>query len=253
VTETATRWRSAAKRSTARAYSALGDRRAVPDFDWVLRLTGASPREVAETFAEVDELVPLETAIRAAYHEAGRPGFAQIRAPFELYALTRLRRPDHMVEVGVSSGVSSAHFLAALARNRHGRLHSIDLPTFQRGPQLAAGESMVAIPPGRSSGWTVPRRLRRRWDLRIGPSQQLLPRLVSELPGIDVFLHDDLHTPAHLAFELRTVRPRLTPGAVVMADNTVWTGASFPRFARAAGTRVRRRRRDDLVGLRWPS
>jgi Methyltransferase domain len=252
VTEAAARGRSAARRSTARAYAALGDRRAVPDFDWVRRLTGASVRDVAEAFAEADELVPLETAIRAAYREAGRPGFAQIRAPFELYALTRLRRPDHVVEAGVSSGVSSAHFLAALARNRHGRLHSIDLPTFQRGPHLASGESMVAIPPGRTSGWTVPRPLRRRWDLRIGPSQKLLPKLVAELPSVDLFLHDDLHTPRHLAFELRTVRPRLTPGSVVLADNTVWTGESFPRFARAAGVRVRRRRRDDLVGLRWP-
>jgi predicted O-methyltransferase YrrM len=80
----------------------------------------------------------------------------------------------------------------------------------------------------------------------------LLPRLAQELPSIDLFLHDDLHTPRHLAFELRTVRPHLTPGAVVMADNTVWTGASFPRFAQRAGVRVHRRRRDDLVGLRWP-
>jgi predicted O-methyltransferase YrrM len=249
---TAPNWRTVARRSTARAFAALGDRRAVPDLDWVARLTGASPREVAETIAEVEELVDLESSIRAAYRAAGRAMFAQIRAPFELYAITRLRRPTHVVEVGVSSGVSSAHFLAALARNRHGRLHSIDLPTFQRGPRLARGESPVAVPPGRSSGWTVPRRLRRRWDLRIGPSQRLLPQLVAELPSIDLFLHDDLHTPRHLAFELRTVRPRLTAGAVVMADNTVWTGTSFPRFAQSAGARVHRRRRDDLVGLRWP-
>jgi predicted O-methyltransferase YrrM len=252
VTDGGARWRAAARRSTARAYAALGDRRAVPDLDWVVRLTGASPREVAEAFAEADDLVPLETAIREAYRAAGRPTFAQIRAPFELYAITRLRRPDHVVEVGVSSGVSSAHFLAALARNRRGRLHSIDLPTFQRGHRLARGESPVAIPPGRKSGWTVPDRLRSRWDLRIGPSQRLLPPLARELPSIDVFLHDDLHTPRHLSFELRTVRPRLTPGAVVLADNTVWTGDAFPRFARVAGVRVRRRRRDDLVGLRWP-
>lgn len=248
----AARWRSAVRRSTARAYAALGDRRAVPDLDWVVRLTGASPREVSEVFAEVDSLVPLETAIHEAYRGAGRAGFAQIRAPFELYAITRLRRPDHVVEVGVSSGVSSAHFLAALARNRHGRLHSIDLPTFQRGVRLASGESPVAIPPGRTSGWTVPRRLRSRWDLRIGPSQRLLPTLIDELPSVGVFLHDDLHTPRHLAFELRTVEPRLSPRAVVLADNTVWTGAAFPRFAGHAGVPVRRRRRDDLVGLRWP-
>jgi hypothetical protein len=249
----APRWSAVVRRTTARARRALGDPRAVPDLGWVVRLTGASPSAAAEAIAEADELVPLEGAIRAAYQAAGRAGFAQIRAPFELYAITRLVRPDHVVEVGVSSGVSSSHFLAALARNRHGRLHSIDLPTFQRGPTLRHGESPVAIPPGRTSGWTVPATLRRRWDLRLGPSQRLLPRLVRELPSIGVFLHDDLHTPRHLAFELRTVRPRLAPGAVVLADNTVWTGEAFPAFARREGVHVCRRRRDDLVGLRWRS
>jgi len=235
---------------TARARAALGDRRATPSPEWIRRLTAASRAEVDEVLAEVEELVPVEEEIRAAHRAAGRPLYAQIRAPFELYAIVRLARPDHVVEVGVSSGVSSAHFLLALARNRHGRLHSIDRPTFQRGPVLAPGESMVAIPPGRTSGWAVPPRIRRNWDLRIGPSQELLPPLAASLPSIDVFLHDDLHTPAHLAFELRTIRPRLRSGSVVLADNTVWTGASFPRFARALGAPVVRRGRTDLVGLR---
>jgi hypothetical protein len=239
-------------RRTARAREALGDPRAVPDLGWVVRLTGASAHDAAEAIAETEGLVAMEASIRSAYRAAGRASFAQIRAPLELYAITRLTRPDHVVEVGVSSGVSSSHFLAALARNRHGKLHSIDLPTFQRGPRLARGESPVALPPGRTSGWTVPAALRKRWDLRIGPSQRLLPRLARELPSIGVFLHDDLHTPRHLAFELRTVRPKLAPGAVVLADNTTWTGESFPRFARREGTPVCRRRRDDLVGLRWP-
>jgi Methyltransferase domain len=243
----------AARRAAERATAELGDRRAIPDLGWVVELTGASPRAAAGAIAEVEELLPIEREVRAAYRAAGRASFAQIRAPFELYAMTRLLRPDHVVEVGVSSGVSSAHFLAALARNRHGRLHSIDLPTFQRGARLAPGESPVSIPPGRSTGWAVPQRLRGPWDLRIGPSQRLLPRLAGEVGSIGIFLHDDLHTPRHLAFELATVRPHLAPGAVVLADNTVWTGRSFPRFAQQLGVRSLRRRRSDLVGLRVPT
>ncbi|HYA54275.1 MAG TPA: hypothetical protein VEG42_01570, partial [Thermoplasmata archaeon] len=76
--------------------------------------------------------------------------------------------------------------------------------------------------------------------------------LVSELPSVGIFLHDSAHTPAHLTFELSTVRPKLRPGAVVLADNTVWTGAAFPRFARKVGASVARRGRSDLVGLRMP-
>jgi methyltransferase family protein len=235
-----------------RARRALGDRRASPNLPWLARLTGANRRTIGAVLEELEDLLPLEEEIRHLHIAAGRPHYAQIRAPFELYALTRILRPKHVIEAGVSSGVSSAHFLAALSRNRSGRLHSIDLPTLQRGPTLARGESPVSLPPGRSTGWAVPDRLRRHWDLRIGPSQKLLPKLVDELPSVDLFLHDDLHTPAHLTFELETLRPKLGPGAAVLADNTVWTGAAFPRFARTLGTPMVRRGRGDLVALRVP-
>jgi Methyltransferase domain len=236
----------------ARARRALGDRRANPDLRWLGRLTGASRRELEETLAEVGLLTAVEGEIRAAQLAAGRPGYAQIRAPFELYALVRLLRPDHVVETGVSSGVSSAHFLLGLRKNRHGQLHSIDWPTFQRGEILGPKESPVSIPPGRSSGWAIPARLKAGWDLRIGKSQVVLPKLIDELPSVGIFLHDDLHTPRHLRFELETLRPKLLGGAVVMADNTEWTGEAFPAFAKRLGVPYARRGRSDLVGLRVP-
>lgn len=242
-----------AQEAAARARRALGDRRATPSVAWIAELTGAHRREIGAVLAELEGLLPLEEEIRHRHLAGGRERYAQICAPFELYALTRLTRAERIVEVGVSSGVSSAHFLAALARNRKGRLHSIDLPVVQRGTALGRGESPVAVPRGRASGWAVPERLGARWDLRTGPSQELLPKLVRELDRIDLFLHDDLHTPAHLAFELATVRPKLRAGAIVLADNTSWTGEAFPRFAGSLGARVVRRGRGDLVGLRVPA
>jgi hypothetical protein len=115
---------------------------------------------------------------------------------------------------------------------------------------LAKGESPVSIPPGRTSGWAVPAELRKGWDLRIGPAQALIPKLAEELDGIDLFLHDDLHTPEHLAFELRTLDPLFRPGAVVLADNTQWTGTAFPQFVFRHRTPVYRRRHQDLLGFR---
>lgn len=241
-----------ARSAVERAKRALGDRRATPNLPWIAELTGARRPEIARVLAELERLLPLEEEIRHRHLAAGRPSYAQIRAPFELYALVRLLRPERIVEVGVSSGVSSAHFLAALRRNHRGRLYSIDLPTRQQGPSLRSGESIVALPPGRESGWSVPDGLRDRWELRTGPSERLLPALVRELGSVDLFLHDDLHTPAHLTFELETIRPRLAPGAVVLADNTEWTGDAFPRFARSLGVRMARRGRSDLVALRAP-
>jgi hypothetical protein len=242
-----------AREAAVRARQALGDRRATPNVAWIAALTGANRRAIGEVLADLEALLPLEEEIRHRHLAAGREFYAQICAPFDLFAITRLLRPEHVVEAGVSSGVSSAHFLAALRRNRRGRLHSIDLPLRQRGPSLGRGESTVALPPGLETGWSVPERLRDRWDLRVGPSQQLLPAIVRQLDGIGLFLHDDLHTPAHLSFELATIRPKLAPGAVVLADNTRWTGEAFPRFAREVGARVVRRGRGDLVGLRLAS
>ncbi len=231
---------------------ALGTAAALPDRRWIAQLTGASDATIDRTLRELTARRGEEERIRATLRAGGREFYAQIQAPFELYALTRILRPRHVVELGVSSGISSTHFLLGLAKNRGGSLHSIDLPTFQAGAVHRADESPVAIPPDRASGWAVPKRLRRKWDLRIGPAQELLVPLVSELPGIDLFLHDDLHTPRHLKFELGTIRPKLRPGSVVLADNTNWTGRSFPDFARRLGTRPYRRRGTHLMGLRVP-
>jgi hypothetical protein len=232
-----------------RAAAALGDRRARPDAEWVRRLTGRSSSEIEGWFAEVDERSEVEVAIREAHRAGGRSSYAQFRAPLELYALVRALRPRVVLETGVSSGVSSAHFLLALRANREGRLVSIDLPTRQASETLGRGESIVAIPPGRTSGWAVPMNLRKGWDLRLGSTERRLPPTLRELGRIDLFLHDDLHTPTHLAWELRELDQHLGPSAVVLADNTNWTGRAFDQFAHRHGLRPIRRRRSDLVGV----
>lgn len=229
----------------------LGDPRARPNVRWLSTLLGLSPRAVRRILTEAGGWLDIEEDIHDRLRSGGRSNYAQFRAPLELYTIVRAIRPAHVIETGVSSGVSSAHLLLALRRNRRGTLHSIDLPTRQRAARLGRQESPVALPPGRGSGFAIPPELRRRWDLRIGRSQRLLPELVEELPSIGLFLHDSLHTSTHLTFELETVRPKLDPGAIVLADNTVWTGRAFPRFARRVGARVHRRGSGDLVGLRF--
>lgn len=224
---------------------AIGDDRTHPDLAWVRALTGATERRVEEAVGELQAHSALLAGIRTRHREAGRPFYAQITAPCELYALTRLSGAAEIVETGVSSGVSSAFFLLGLGRTGAGRLHSIDMPT-------RTGSSPVRLPPGKNTGWAVPTELLARWDLHLGPSQALLPELVRELGQVDLFLHDSLHTPEHLTFELETVRPRLVPGSLVLADNTDWTGDAFPRFARSLGAPVFTRRDSHLVGLRVP-
>jgi methyltransferase family protein len=244
---------STVPRAAREAARALGDRRAVPALGWIARLAGVEPSAVTNVLGETDRFLDTERYIRTTQRNGGRSFYAQFRAPLDVYALSRLIGAREIVETGVSSGVSSAHFLLAVRRNRHGRLHSIDLPTRQKSIKLRDNESPVSLPPGRESGWAIPPQLTVGWDLRIGPSQKLLPSLVDRLGEVSLFLHDSHHTPAHLTFELETIRPRLRPGSVVLADNTVWTGKAFDRFAKAMGAPVVRRRRSDLVGLRVPS
>jgi Methyltransferase domain len=247
------RWTTMSGVSAGRqAARALGDRRSVPDIPWIERLTESPLGTIGRVLGELENAVEIERAIREAHQAGGRSFYAQFRAPFDIYAMVRLLRAGEIVETGVSSGVSSAHFLLGLKRNGRGRLHSIDLPTRQAKPELGTRESPVALPPGRESGWAIPASLRRNWDLRQGRSQRLLPELVQELSEVSIFLHDGEHTPDNLTFELETVRPRLRPGSIVLADNTAWTGQAFPRFARSLGAPVVRRRRSDLVGLRVP-
>ena len=230
----------------------LGDARAVPNRTWLAGLLDVRPSALVPWLREISGLAPLARALHRAHEAGGRHFYAQFRAPYELYILTRAVRPDHIVETGVSSGISSVHFLAGLRRNRKGKLHSVDKPQVQAGPTLRADESAVMVPPGRSSGWAIPARYRRGWDLRLGFSQEQLPPLVRSLPSVGIFLHDSRHTPAHLTFELETIRPKLYPGSVVLADNTESTGDAFPRFAKSLGARVLRRGHSDLVGLRVP-
>ena len=234
------------------AFRALGDPRARPNVDWVAALASRGADDLRGPLAELDGLAELDREIRRRQRAAGRRSFAQFRAPFDLYLLVRLLRPDHVVETGVSSGVSSAHFLAALRKNGRGVLHSIDQPTAQAGERFGPRDSPVALPRGHRTGWVVPEDLRAGWDLRIGPSQRLLPELVADLPSLGMFLHDSYHTPGHLAFELETVRPKLRTGAVLLADNTQWTGKAFDRFAARHSVPVLRRGRSDLVGCRFP-
>jgi hypothetical protein len=119
-----------------------------------------------------------------------------------LYVVVRLLRPDVVVETGVQGGFSSALLLAALAHNDHGRLVSIDV-----------GDTSVlpADLPDPRVGWVVPRRLRGRWDLRLGDSRSTLPTVLDE--GVDLFFSD---VPNEiLADELAIAGDRLRPGAIV--------------------------------------
>lgn len=135
------------------------------------------------------------------------------------YAVIRALKPDVVVETGVASGVSTSYLLLALAKNCRGVLHSIEL-----------GDASY-LPAGKAPGWIVPEWLKPRWHLHVGDAVSLLPAVLAELPEVDVFIHDSLHTYEHMKFELETAYRHIRPGGLLLADDALWNSA-FTEVAR---------------------
>lgn len=122
------------------------------------------------------------------------------------YAACKALRPTTVVETGVAYGVSSAYILQALSENGQGKLESVDLPPLGRD----AAEHV---------GFLVSSELRSRWKLHRGTVRKLLPGILRELWPIDIFIHDSLHTYAHMKWEFHAALSGLRPGGVLIADD----------------------------------
>jgi predicted O-methyltransferase YrrM len=128
-------------------------------------------------------------------------------------------KPTRVVETGVAHGVTSRFILEALDRNGGGHLWSIDLPPIQpflkRQVGIAVGDSF-----------------KDRWSYIKGSSRRRLPRLLSQLGEIDLFIHDSLHSERNLRFELDRAWPALrTRGAIVVDDvDANWGFQSFTQI-----------------------
>jgi predicted O-methyltransferase YrrM len=111
------------------------------------------------------------------------------------YALVRAAQPDHIIETGTHLGLGSSVIAAALLRNGHGRLTTIDIDP-EAGYLIGEPWSSVV-------------------DCRTGSSTDVL----AELRDVDMFLHDSLHTYDYETRELTAVGPNLRVGAIVLSDN----------------------------------
>ncbi len=145
-----------------------------------------------------------------------------------LYMICRMVKPKHIVETGVQHGLSSAYFLKALERNGSGMLHSVDLPSKEYTSRI--GTIADKIPPDVKCGWLVPRELRKNWNLELGDSRYILPRLLAKINGIDLFLHDSEHTEEMMRFEYSLAWKHLRKGGVLMSDDIDLSEASREFF-----------------------
>ena len=191
-----------------------------------------------------DEMDEVEAKVRERMTTIAEAPIKQIHsADFSLarlsYVTCRLLKPSVVVETGVAYGVTTSFLLEALARNERGVLHSIDLPPL--GPHV---DDFV--------GALVDDEVRDRWTLHRGTTKRLLPIVLDMLDGVDMFVHDSLHTYKNIKLELSLVTPKLRRSAAVLADD-VHGNLAFQewasRFEPAYVAVVKEFSKDSILGV----
>ncbi|MFQ6054569.1 MAG: class I SAM-dependent methyltransferase [Methanosarcinales archaeon] len=138
-----------------------------------------------------------------------------------LYVLTRILKPEIIVETGGTPGKSSAFILQAMAKNKNGKLYTIDLPPSKSLPpnKLDVNKTHEYLPEGKDSGWLVPDNLKDRYNLIKGPSSVHLKPLLDSLEKIDIFIHDSDHSYENMIWEFRTAWPYIKKSGLLLSDD----------------------------------
>lgn len=201
----------------------------------------------------------LERAVSAVQGARAGQGGIGFDDGLILYGLARALKPGYVIETGVAAGVSTSFFAAALVENNAGRLFSIEFPSNAangdtRGSRKPLDDGSLYSWRTNGVGWAIPLALRDaladRHQLILEDARTALPRLLSSLPHIDIFFHDDLHTPDHMLWEYESVWPRLRPGGVLISDDVNHGWIEFCRRHHLRGAAFNNL--DRLCALRKP-
>ena len=166
---------------------AVHDLLGIPDHDCSAR--------IQRVRADILELLVGE------HHNDGSPFLGAMVA-----AVSYHTKPQKIVETGVARGITAAHILSTLTENSQGHLWSIDLPPLR--PDWYR-QSRSAVAP----------RLYPRWTFIRGATKRHLPKLLSKLGTIDIFIHDSGHTRPNMLREMRTAWSHIRPGGWLFCDD----------------------------------
>lgn len=124
-----------------------------------------------------------------------------------LYFVTRLTRPQVIVETGVSAGFSSHAFLSAISKNNFGMLYSSDFPLFR----LPEPEELIGI--------LVDDELKDNWVLMIDGDEMNLPRIFSQVDHVDIFHYDSDKTYSGKKFAVNCLRKGFHDKSIIIFDD----------------------------------
>jgi predicted O-methyltransferase YrrM len=155
-----------------------------------------------------------------------------------LYFLCKYTQPDIVIETGVANGFSSSYILSALDHLQHGKLYSID-------------DLVLPWHTKQKIGSAIPKNLKTRQTLIIGNAAQELPKLLQELPLIDIFIHDSNHTYQNMIEEFKIAWPALRKGGFLFSDD-IYQHNAFLDFADTVHGQsyvIKRKNYSGFVGL----
>jgi Methyltransferase domain len=177
-------------------------------------------------------LPTLQEVVSTVWRHQGHQGGVSLEDGTILYGLTRAMKPDYVIETGVAAGVSTSFISAALIENGHGALYSIELPPEESAARVHLDGSTFDWPEN-GVGWATPPEIKQgmgsRHTLVLQDVRVALPALLSHLPYVDIFFHDDLHTPDHMLWEFEVVWSHLRPAGFVVSDDVNFGWIRFSR------------------------
>ncbi|MEZ5669015.1 MAG: class I SAM-dependent methyltransferase [Alphaproteobacteria bacterium] len=168
----------------------------------------------------------MQSAFEFARHIG--PIFGSEKIAFLLYSLVRIRRPEHVIELGCGTGATAFCMAQALCENGHGRLLTVD--NEQAWPAIAAKLPFdrLGMPATTTMAAFVAEHAR-----RFGVAERLtyhkseLPPFPTPRGTLDFLFVDYNHRPENVIRILATYLPVMAPGGAILFDSAA---TYFPTF-----------------------
>ena len=145
-----------------------------------------------------------------------------------LYILVRYLKPSLCIETGVFYGGTTAFILNALAKNKNGKLISIDLPANKLEQRKFCRHKNVGnseiIPDGLKTGFIIPDYLKDRWELIEDDSLKALNNVKE---AFTFFSHDSEHSWDFMLKELELAKSKMPKNATIFVDDICWSNGFF--------------------------
>ncbi|MGE0407217.1 MAG: class I SAM-dependent methyltransferase [Candidatus Korobacteraceae bacterium] len=197
-------WVVASREDTNYTYS-ISDRNLAYLAHAVSLVTGAPYELTSDYVAEAREDERLRTHVIRAVRQSPYRERSDARCEFGRrlgwYAFARVLKPRLIVETGVDKGHGAVLLCAALLRNAE-----------EGSPGRYCGTDINP-----RAGWLLSGAYKTVGEILYGDSITSLKKLGGP---VDLFINDSDHSADYEYQEYKTIEPKLSPGAVILGDNT---------------------------------